>query len=180
MSIYALTNYTATPAAVAGALTTAAFGVAEQVHQFRNGVIDEVQFIENAEILCLEASVSALSSFAGQVMIPIPVIGAVIGNAVGMMIYQIGKDSFSAKEKEVIERYFNGLAVLDEQLSMEFRQYIGQLKYCFEMYIELVTDAFEPNVEKALNGSIALAKYMGIAEGDILDSYEKIVSYFED
>jgi len=51
-SIYVLTNYTATPAAVASALTTAAFGVAEQAHLFRNGAIDEVRFIENSEILC--------------------------------------------------------------------------------------------------------------------------------
>ena len=70
---------------------------------FRNGSINEVQFIENSEMLCLDASVSALSSFAGQVLIPIPVIGAVIGNAVGTMIYQIGKNSLSARENKLIE-----------------------------------------------------------------------------
>lgn len=76
-SIYLLTNFTATPAAVASAITTAAFGVAEQAHLLRSGTINEAQFIENAEMLCLDASVSALSSFAGQVLIPVPVLGAV-------------------------------------------------------------------------------------------------------
>ena len=64
-SIYALTNYTATPAAVASALTTAAFGVADQVNQFRNGTITETQLIENSEILCLDTAVSAFSSVIG-------------------------------------------------------------------------------------------------------------------
>ena len=101
-SIYLLTNYTATPAAVASAIVTASFGVADQAHQFRQGQLDEVTFIENSEILCLDAAVSALSFFAGQVIIPVPVVGAVIGNAVGTMMYQLAKDNLSVRES------FNG------------------------------------------------------------------------
>ena len=177
-SIYTLTNYTATPAAVASAITTAAFGVAEQAHMFRNGAIDEVQFIENSEILCLDASVSALSSFVGQVLIPVPVLGAVIGNAVGAMIYQVGKDGLSTKEKALIEKYLKELADLDEKLETEYNQHIEQLNYCFAEYMELLTSAFAPDVEKALDGSVALAKYVGVPDEEILDCYDKIANYF--
>ena len=131
-------------------------------------------------MLCLDASVSALSSFAGQVLIPVPVIGAVIGNAVGTMIYQIGKDSLSAKENELIEKYIKDLSVLDEQLATEYHQYIEEMNRCFEKYMVLLTAAFDPNIEKALDGSIALAKHMGVSDDEILDSYEKIVSFFLD
>lgn len=179
-SIYFLTNYTATPAAVASAITTAAFGVAEQAHLFRSGAINEVQFIENSEILCMDAAISALSSFVGQVLIPVPVIGAIIGNVVGTMIYQIGKDSFSAKENELIEEYRRDLSELDEQLTTEYRLCIEELNRCFEKYMVLLTTAFDPEMEKALDGSIALAKHMGVSDDEILDSYEKIVSYFLD
>ena len=179
-SIYLLTNFTATPAAVASAITTAAFGVAEQAHLFRNGAIDEVQFIDNSEVLCLDASVSALSSFAGQVLIPVPVLGAVIGNAVGTMIYQIGKDSLSTKEKELIERYLKELADLDEKLTTEYYQYIEQLNYCLVEYMELLNAAFDPDVQNALDGSVALAKYMGVPDEEILDCHDKIASYFLD
>lgn len=177
-SIYILTNYTATPAAVASAITTATFGVAEQAHLFRNGTIDEVQFIENSEILCLNASVSALSSFVGQVLIPVPVLGAVIGNAVGTMIYQAGKDSLSTKEKGLIERYLKELADLDEKLVSEYSQYIAQLNHCFAEYMELLTVTFDPDIEKAFDSSVALAKYMGVPDKEILDSYDKIASYY--
>ena len=179
-SIYALTNFTVTPAAVASAITTAAFGVAEQVHLYRNGSINEVQFIEKSEMLCLDASVSALSSFAGQVLIPVPIIGAVIGNAVGTMIYQVGKDSFSSKENELIENYLIDLSKLDEELTTEYHQYIQKMNLCFEKYMELLTAAFNPDVEKALDGSVTLAKHMGVSEDEILDNYNKIASYFVD
>lgn len=176
--IYLLTNFTATPAAVASAITTAAFGIAEQLHLFRDGCINEVQFIENSEILCLDASVSALSSFAGQVLIPVPVIGAVIGNAVGTILYQVSKDSFSAKENEIVEKYLHSISELNERLENEYRRYVDQLTLCFEMYVELLTTAFDPDVEKALEGSVALAKHMGLPEENTLYNYDKIVQYF--
>ena len=67
ISIYALTNYTATPAAVASALCTASFGIAEQAHLLRNGKITQEQFIMNSEILCLDTSVSALGCILSTV-----------------------------------------------------------------------------------------------------------------
>jgi hypothetical protein len=179
-SIYLLTNFTATPAAVASAITTAAFGVAEQAHLLRSGTINEAQFIENAEMLCLDASVSALSSFAGQVLIPVPVLGAVIGNAIGTMLYQIAKDSLSVKEKAIIEKYLKDISDLDVKLAEDYKQYIEKMNHCFAEYMDLLTVAFNPEVEKALDGSVALAKHMGVPTGEILDSYDKIASYFLD
>lgn len=179
-SIYMLTNYTATPAAVASAVTTAAFGVAEQAHMYRNGAINEVQFIENSEILCLDATVSALASFAGQVIIPVPVIGAIIGNAVGTLIYQIGKDTLSHKENEIIEAYLKELNALDGKLSSEYQIYVAGLSEHYSQYLEILSMAFDPDVYTAFEGSISLAEKMGVPAEDILDSHIKIVNYFED
>ena len=179
-SIYMLTNFTETSPAVASSIVTAAFGVAEQAHLFRIGKITEVQFIENAEIICLDTAVSALSSFAGQVLIPIPVIGTVIGNAVGTMIYKIGKDSLSAKEQAIIEQYLKDVTDLDEKLKQEYQQFIDDLNSCFADYMDLLEMAFDPDVEKALDGSAELAKRMGVPQEEILDNYDKITSYFLD
>lgn len=177
-SIYLLTNFTATPAAVASALTTAAFAVAEQAHLLRKGAIDEDQFIENSELLCLDASVSALSSLMGQALIPLPILGAVLGNAVGTMIYQIGRDALSSREQGIIARYLKEIDELDEGLAGEYRQCIERFKRCFGEYMELLAAAFDPEIERALDGSAALARYMGVPDSEILDSYDKIASYF--
>ena len=40
-SVYVLSNFTATPAAVANAIVTASFSIAEQAHLFRGGKIGE-------------------------------------------------------------------------------------------------------------------------------------------
>ena len=60
-------------------------------------------------ILCWErrtdALVSTLSSFAGQVLIPVPVLGAVVGNTVGTMMYQIAKNNLSSREQKIFEEY---------------------------------------------------------------------------
>ncbi len=170
--------YTLTPAAVANAVVTAAFGVAEQAHQFRSAAITEIQFIENAELLCLDSAVSALASIAGQVMIPVPVIGSVIGNAVGTMLYQIGKDSLSAKEQAIIAGYLQELEEMDQQLDEEYQQFIERLNKTYADYLELLEQAFAPDVETALKGSAQLAKRMGVPAEEILDSYDKVASFF--
>lgn len=102
VSIYILTNYTATSAATASSMCTAAFGIAEQSYLWKKGMINEDEFIMNAEIACLDATVSALSSFIGQALIPIPVLGAVIGNTAGTIMSQIAKDNLSKYEIKTI------------------------------------------------------------------------------
>ena len=112
--------------------------------------------------------------------IPVPVLGALVSNAVGTMIYQIGKDSFCVKEKELIESYLQELADLDLKLAEEYRKYIEQLNRCYVDYMELLTGAFNPDVQGALEGSVELAKCMGVSDEEILDNYDKIAGYFLD
>lgn len=177
-SIYALTNYTATPAAVASALTTAAFGVADQVNQFRNGTITETQLVENSEILCLDTAVSAFSSVIGQIAIPVPILGAVIGNAVGSMMYQIAKDSFTQKEQEILRSYLMDIEQLNNDLDVEYENYVAVLNDEFMRYLTLVHNAFSPDYEKAFDGSIELALSLGIDRNEVLTSKEEIEDYF--
>ena len=97
-TIYGMTNFSATPAAVASALVTATFGIVSQASLLRQGKISNEDFIINSEIVCLDVSVSAISSMMGQIIIPIPVLGAIIGNATGMFMYGIAKNNLSKKE----------------------------------------------------------------------------------
>ena len=180
ITIYGLTNYTATPAAVASALCTATFGIAEQVYLFRTGAINNEQFIMNSEVLCLDCSVSALSSFIGQAVIPIPVLGAVIGNTVGTFLYQIAKDNLSKKEQQIIAGYLKELEELDIKLGEKYRVYIDDLNQALEKYYELLQRAFSPNYKEAFDGSITLAQYAGVPYGEILKNKKEVDHYFLD
>lgn len=179
-SIYILTNFTATPAAVASAMVTATFGIAEQAYQLKQGNVNEQRFIENTEMLCLDASVSALSSFAGQILIPVPVLGAVIGNTVGTMMYQIAKDNLSAREQKIFEEYAEAVRQLDVSLQDQYQEFVDEIGKDTKLFMELLNRAFAPDIRVAFEGSIDLAKSCGVPVDEILDSKEKIASYFMD
>lgn len=179
-SIYTLTNFTATPAAVASAMVTATFGIAEQAYQLKQGNVNEQRFIENTEMLCLDASVNALSSFAGQILIPVPVLGAVIGNTVGTMMYQIAKDNLSAREQKIFEEYAEAVRQLDVSLQDQYQEFVDEIGKDTKLFMELLNRAFAPDIRVAFEGSIDLAKSCGVPVDEILDSKEKIASYFMD
>lgn len=172
--------YSAAPAAVANALVTASFGVAEQLHLYRKGTLTQTELIESSEMLCVDAAVSAVSSLAGQVLIPIPNLGAVIGNAVGTFLYQILKDVCSDQEKRLVEDYLNSLDELNSKLDDEYRSFINELNENMKLFMDILERAFAPNISEAFEGSVALAKEMGVPTEEILDTKEKVFSYFMD
>ncbi|MDT3843371.1 MAG: hypothetical protein LIV11_02160 [Bacillota bacterium] len=178
VSIYALTNFTATPAAVANALCTASFGIAEQAHLLRTGKITQEKFIMNSEILCLDTSVSALSSFIGQALIPVPVLGAVIGNTVGTLLYQVAKDNLSKEEQRLIDEYLKYLYELEMSLDNKYKNYIDELNEGLVIYYGILERAFSPNYEEALDGSVALAMSFGVPSEKLLKSISEVDDYF--
>lgn len=180
VSIYALTNFTATPGAVASSICTASFGVAEQAHKFRNREIDEIELIKSSEIVCLDAAVSALSSAIGQAVIPIPVLGAVIGNTVGTVIYQAAKDNLSEYEQKVFAEYAEQQKQLDAELKDEYELLLNQIQIEMAEYINLLKFAFHPDPLHAFDGSIKLAEALGIPQSEILDTPKKLDAYFLD
>ena len=177
-TIYAMTNFTATPAAVANALVTASFGVAAQAYQLRQGNITQEDFIVNSEVLCLDVSVSAVASLLGQTLIPVPVLGAVIGNVAGMFLYQIAKENLSAREQTLISNYQESFESLNRVLEQRYQKLIAQLKKELARYASMLELAFDPDVNIAFGGSIALADYVGVSQEKVLRDKHDIDKYF--
>jgi hypothetical protein len=177
-AVYGLNNYTATPASVASALVTASFGVAECTNRFRNGELSEVEFIERSEIACLDASVSAFSSFIGQALIPVPVLGALVGNAVGTTVYELGKDFYNEQEAALLARYVEEISNLDDQLERDYAVRMDDLRKDMTAYVSLLDRAFAPNVVMAFNGSIELAASLDVPKDEILHTRQEIDDFF--
>ena len=174
-SIYVLTNYTATPAAVASAICSASFGIAEQAYLLRHNEITEYEFMINAEQLCIESSISALSSFMGQAMIPIPVLGAIIGNTIGILAYQIAKENLTNREQAIIEQYLCEISRFKEDLEYKNILFVYELNEGIKKYYELLNIAFLPNCIEGLNGSVKAAIYLGVSPSVLLKSYEDLI-----
>lgn len=180
LSIYALTNFTATAAAVASSIVTASFSIAEQANKLRRNEIDELEFIETSELVALEAAVRALSASVGQATIPIPILGAVIGNTVGIVMYKSVASSLAKREAALIERYLDEQRALDEQLATEYREILEKLDQSMSDFLGLLERAFSPDVRVALVGSVELAAALGVASDEVLDTKEKVDAYFLD
>ncbi|NEW30405.1 hypothetical protein [Nocardia cyriacigeorgica] len=180
LSIYALTNFTATSAAVASSIVTTSFSIAEQANKLRRDQIDELEFIETSELLALEAAVRALASFVGQATIPIPVLGAVIGTTVGTVLYRAIASSLTKREAALIKHYLDEQRTLDEQLTAEYQAILAKLDQSMSSYLGLLERAFSPDVQVALVGSVELAMELGVASEEILDTDEKVDAYFLD
>lgn len=177
-SIYTLTNFTATPAPIASALVTAVFGLMGQAAQLEQGNIDAEEFIVGAQAVCLEAGVSAVSSLLGQAVIPVPVLGAVIGNAVGMIAYSITTDYLGKEEQAAIANYIARMDELNTQLEERYQHLLAQLRAEFERFKSLLDFAFDLDVNVAFYGSITLADRVGVPGETILHTADDVTRYF--
>jgi len=177
-SIYLLSNFTATPANVASAYVTAAFGVASQVKALEGGNISAEDFIINCETICLDVTISAIASVAGQIIIPIPVLGAVMGNIAGEFVYELCKKVGSTRSKQIIEGYNTEMTKLEQQLAIQYLQVLLEIKKALWRFNELEKLAFDLDVNQAFIASASLAAEVGVADTKILKSKENIDCFF--
>lgn len=177
-SIYILSNFTATPANVANAYVTAAFGVASQIKALENGKISEEEFIINCETMCLDVTVSTIASVVGQLVIPIPILGGVIGNITGEFVYELCKKQGTLKTQKIIEHYNMEMEQLNQKLDLKFLKVVLEIQNALKKFENLEKLAFDENINKAFGGSINLAIEIGVLETKILNTKEKIDNFF--
>jgi hypothetical protein len=177
-SIYVLTNFTATPANVASAYVTAAFGIASQVKALEEGRVSQEDFVINCETVCLDVTVSAIASVAGQIIIQIPVLGAVIGNVAGEFIYELCKKQGAAQSQKIIEGYNSEMAQLNQQLDIQYLQVVLEIQRALQRFDDLEKLAFDENSNVAFNGSIKLGLEVGVDESKLLKNMTQIDNYF--
>ena len=176
VSVYALTNFTPTPAPVASAMVTATLGVLAQAYKLHTGEITPEEFVDASEAMCLEVTISALSSLIGEVFIPVPVLGAIIGNTVGMFMLNIAQAYLSNEEEKLIENYRRDMATLVEQLDNEYKEFIAAIEKDMSEFRCLAALAFDPDVNVRFETSVALARQVGVKESRILhqDDWDRI------
>lgn len=176
--VYGMTNFTATPAEVASSLVTATFGVLAEANRLKAGVINKEDFFINSEVYCLDATVSAVSSILGEVIIPIPVLGAVIGNMTGMLLYEIAKTAMLEEEQKILQQYGQNRMELDESLDRQYQIVMRQVEAEMKKFESLVEWAFSKEANDAFAGSVKLAEYCGVRSDRILRNRQDVMRYF--
>lgn len=177
-SVYGMTNFTATPAAVACALVTATFGMIAEANKLKAGMINQEEFCVNSETLCLDVTISAVSSVLGEVIIPVPVLGAVIGHAAGMFMYGIAKEVMAEEEQKTIQQYNQSMRDLEDMLDKRYKVVWKQLESEIKKYDSLVKWAFSEDANESFAGSVQMAEYSGVSKNRILRNRQDIGCYF--
>ena len=149
-----------------------------QANKLSKGSISVGEFLDNCEVLCLDVSVSALCSIVGQTVIPIPVLGTVIGNAAGMFMYDIGKTFLSEKEQKLFERFNSEIYEYQLTLDGEYQELPNSLNEQLAKFSSLIELAFDENINMRVISSIERARFVGVPEEHILTSEDVAEQFF--
>ncbi|NRY59519.1 hypothetical protein [Clostridium beijerinckii] len=182
LSIYALTNFAKTPAPLASGYVSATFGMINLANQYRNGQINTAEFIENGQIVCIDSAVSVIGAAMGTTIIPVPVLGAVIGSIAANAMMTISKQYLENNEQILIKEYNNMFMKELDRLNSEHLRILGEIMQQYYLLGEITGMAFDFKLNSKLrfDKSIELAKLYRIDDNEILKTSDDIASYFLD
>ncbi|WP_208450192.1 hypothetical protein [Burkholderia cepacia] len=160
-AIYALTNCAEMSAPFAGAFVSAAKGMASLVADYHAGRISLDALIDNGMFVCSDAAIVGLCTAAGQALIPVPVLGAVVGSIAGKFISNfVGK-----KAREVTDRLAERMKRIVSALDAEVRKVLAFLDEAFDRLGDLTAVAFDLATNTHLReSSLALARAHGVSD----------------
>lgn len=160
-TVYVLTNFASVPAPMASAMVTATIGMLAQAYKLNNGDITAEEFIDASEAICLDVTMSAVSSMLGEILIPVPILGAIIGNTVGMFMMNIARSYMSAEEQKLIEAYQKEMSAIKSQLDTEYKALVEKLEAELAEYDSLVALAFDADINIRFSSIISRARLVG-------------------
>lgn len=145
--------------------------------QLKNGQIKEAAYIEDCLWISLEAMIKLLSAYIGSV-------GGKeftdLSQAAATFAFEYGRLMLYKREQALLTEYIDKQYQLDEELSAKFETYKAELKADSDRFNELVSKAFKPDFASSLRNSVELAIAAGVPQEEVLDSVDKIDSFFLD
>ena len=121
-----------------------------------------------------------LAGILAVALVDVPVLGTLIGNAVGMFMNEIAKTYLSAAEQKLISKYQQDCVIHTHYLKAKYDEYLVQLNAEIIKFDSLITLAFNGDINQKLNSSIELARVSGANEEMILKTKEERDSFFSE
>ena len=169
-AVYILTNSTALAAPFAGSLVSALMGVGALLQDYHAGTIDSDQFVEMSHLVAMDAAVAGLAVAAGQTLVPIPMLGALLGSLAGRLVASALKDGLGGSASALAARLAEYERDAIEQLDEECRALVQRLDAWFGNLERLAVAAFdlERNTTLRFEASVQAAEAVGVPARRIL------------
>ena len=169
-ALYVVTNSTVLAAPFAGSLVSGLMGIGGLLRDYDAGTIDGDQFVEMAHFIALDAAIAGLATAASQTLIPVPLLGTLVGSLAGKFVASALKDGLGKSESALTARLAKYERYALGQLDKEFRAFMRRLDARFENLEHLAEVAFDQseNTSLRLQASIVLAETVGVPDARIL------------
>lgn len=171
-------NIMTNSAMTASAVASTSLVVADLASKKRKGEIREIEFLEGIQNACLETSLNVFFTVVGQSIIPIPVLGALIGATAGTLISSVAKNCLNSTEQVLIEKCIAEQVNLERELAEDYQQLLDDMRQVLVDYFEILDTAFAPDIRNAFQGAVVLAQLVGVEDAAILKNIEDVDQYF--
>lgn len=174
-ALYMLTNCAGLSAPFAGAFVTAVKGLAPLIQDYTAGKISLDALIDEGMFVCSDVAIVGICTAVGQAVIPVPILGAVIGSVAGKVLSSCLGNKVRAARAKIENRMNAALERLDDAL----RKKVASIEAKFDRLGTLTMAAFDHSHNaKLLEASINLAKEYGVADSLLLKNETEVDAYF--
>lgn len=179
-AVYGLTNVCRMSAPSAGAVAAGTFGLIDAVIRFRSGEIDDDGFLNLLTMNAIDATGTAVGAAIGQAVIPIPVVGALIGSIGVSTVLGIGKGILNRREQALLDDYRRRMGLFVAGLDERYARILEDMLADYRRLGDVQRQAFDldVNVRLRFESSIAMARAAGVDEHRILHDEAEIDDFF--
>jgi hypothetical protein len=170
-TIYMLTNYASLSAPLAGAIVSATRSVGTLAIRHKKGEIQSDEFFELGMVVTAEAAIVGIATAIGQMAIPVPILGSVIGSIAGSLLVSIISKDQVETARAIRKELNDYLAKLDDA----YKAVIESITEEFSTLVKLTSYAFDfENNYSLLKASIELAVLYEVPEDKIMHSTDDV------
>lgn len=179
LSIYGLTKLSGLSAPFAAAVVTSSLGAVSLAKDYYDGKISKDDFATQMYGISMEATITGIGTVFGQMLIPIPMLGAIIGATVSKSALLVSQYVLDKKESELIkkmqEEYDNVVTLLDAQE----KKYIDYMDTYFSKLGGFIEAAMSKDSAARLYGSINLCHFLGVREDIIIHNISELDKFMQ-
>jgi hypothetical protein len=155
-------------------------GVGGLLRDHHSGTIDGDQFVEMSHIVAMDAAIAGLAVVAGQTLVPIRMLGALLGSLAGKLVASALKDGLGESASALSERLAKYERDALEQLDGEQRALLQRLDAWFGNLERLASTAFDPESNtRLLAASVQAAKAAGVPDKSIVRTTDDVDAYIQ-
>jgi hypothetical protein len=145
-AVYAMTNCADLSAPLAGAFVSAVRGMRPLVASYSRGEITGAQLVDAGLFVCSDVAMVGVCTAVGQALIPVPVLGALVGSVAGKVLSSVLEHQLRGAAKAINRRLEQYLKNLDGAQ----RKLVTKVLAQYDALGQLAQRAFDLNENTAL------------------------------